>query len=393
MRIAASSPWTLSDQFEAAGRRPSGFDYLRISLALTIILFHAPLICGGEPIVERLLFGPLRPATFFLVPSFFALSGFLIAGSLERNPLPTFFTLRALRIVPALAAEVLISAVIIGAIFTTLPLENYYTSSGFWAYFQNMVGLVHYRLPGVFLDHPLANNVNGQLWTIPIELECYVVLGVLTLLGITQRTRLLLILTVLVVLAIALRHLYNSNPPPRLNLAPGRMLIITTLFAVWMYKARRSIPFSWPLFWVSLVLTVALLRLMSNLVYMAALPITYVTVFLGLLNPPKSRLLTSGDYSYALYLYSFPIQQSLVALFPWGRNWFLNFIAGIALSSVCAFLSWHLLESKVMGARKTVVPMVERVAAWFLRRRDQSPLVSKPPRLKSSASAKTITHP
>jgi peptidoglycan/LPS O-acetylase OafA/YrhL len=363
MKVRVPTAIMLSDQFERANRRPSGFDYLRTALAIVIILFHAPIICSGPPIIPWLLGGPLRPIVYFLVPSFFALSGFLIAGSLERNPLPAFFTLRALRIVPALAAEVLISAVIIGAFFTTLPLSDYYTSRGFWAYFLNMVGYVHFKLPGVFLDLPLSDNVNGQLWTIPFELECYVVLGVLTLLGIAQRARLLFWLAVAFVLAITFWPLVSGVPHPRFNVAPGRMLIAVTLFGVWMYKARRSIPFSWPLFWVSLVLTGMMLAT-TSLIYVATLPLAYVTVFLGLLNPRRSRVLASGDYSYALYLYSFPIQQSLVALFPWAQNWLLNFVAGIALSGVCAYLSWHFLESKVLAARKTVVPQVERAARW-----------------------------
>ena len=244
MKTSAPVAFTLGDQYERAKRRPSGFDYLRIALAVTIILFHAPIVCSGTDMIRWLVGGPFRPVTFFLVPSFFALSGFLIAGSLERNPLPTFFALRALRIVPALAVEVFLSAVVIGACFTTLPLSEYFTSAGFWAYFQNIVGNVHMTLPGVFIDLPMPNNVNGQLWTIPFELDCYLVLGVLTLLGITHRPRRLVWTTAALVLAITFWPLVSGVPHPRFNVAPGRMLITVTLFAVWMFKVRHSIPFS-----------------------------------------------------------------------------------------------------------------------------------------------------
>ena len=44
-----------------------------------------------------------RPFIHMILPMFFALSGFLVAGSLERSrTLVQFFGLRALRIVPAL---------------------------------------------------------------------------------------------------------------------------------------------------------------------------------------------------------------------------------------------------------------------------------------------------
>ena len=102
----------------------------------------------------------------------------------------------------------------------------------------------------------------------------------------------------------------------------------------------------------------------TELIYIATLPIAYVTIFLGLLNPRRSRLLASGDYSYALYLYSLPIQQSLVATFSWGDEWVLNFGVGIAISGACAYVSWHFVESRVLAARRQLVPKVEQVARW-----------------------------
>jgi peptidoglycan/LPS O-acetylase OafA/YrhL len=54
---------------------------------------------------------------------FFALSGFLVAGSPERSKtLLTFLGLRAIRIYPALGVEVVLSALLIGTAVTTLPL-------------------------------------------------------------------------------------------------------------------------------------------------------------------------------------------------------------------------------------------------------------------------------
>ena len=71
---------------------------------------------------------------------FFALSGFLVTGSLGRTRLHQFVTLRVIRLIPALAVEITLSAVIIGLIFTTLPASEYLTSKGFYAYFLNIVG-------------------------------------------------------------------------------------------------------------------------------------------------------------------------------------------------------------------------------------------------------------
>jgi peptidoglycan/LPS O-acetylase OafA/YrhL len=87
----------------------------------------------------------------FMVPAFFALSGFLVTGSaLRLRATAPFLTFRVLRILPALLVEVTLSALILGALFTTLPLKSYFSDPQFFRYFGNIVGLITFHLPGVF---------------------------------------------------------------------------------------------------------------------------------------------------------------------------------------------------------------------------------------------------
>jgi peptidoglycan/LPS O-acetylase OafA/YrhL len=110
-----------------------------------------------------------------ILPMFFALSGFLVTGSLFRTrTLTEFIALRLLRLVPALAVEVTLSAVVLGALFTSLPIGQYFSDPAFWKYFLNIAGRIHYSLPGVFQDNPIP-IVNISLWTIPYELEWYLI--------------------------------------------------------------------------------------------------------------------------------------------------------------------------------------------------------------------------
>jgi peptidoglycan/LPS O-acetylase OafA/YrhL len=123
-----------------------------------------------------------------VLPMFFALSGFLVAGSLERSKtLIMFLGLRILRIVPALSVEVLLSAFIPGPLLTTYPLTAYFSDTRFFAYFLNILGDIHYTLPGLFLSNPRPETVNLQLWTVPFELGCYIVLVFISLVGVFKR--------------------------------------------------------------------------------------------------------------------------------------------------------------------------------------------------------------
>ena len=67
-------------------------------------------------------------------------------------------------------------ALILGTLLTTLPLGEYFAHPMLHSYFLNIIGDIHYFLPGVFDQNP-SHRVNGQLWTIPFELECYIVLA------------------------------------------------------------------------------------------------------------------------------------------------------------------------------------------------------------------------
>ncbi len=300
--------------------------------------------------------GPPRPSIYFILPSFFALSGFLVAGSLERNKIPEFLTLRIMRIFPALAVEVTLSALIIGPILTTVQWREYFYSDIFLAYFLNMVGDIHYQLPGVFDTLPTPRFVNAQLWTIPYELACCTAIVVLALLGIAKRPIWLFVITFTGVLVITfLPQLGLWDLPPYGPL--GGLLVFSFLFGVSLYAMRRHVALSLSLFLMSaLAYWVFVTNL--NFIYLSTLPAAYITVFLGLQDPPKTLFIRGADYSYGIYLYGFPLQQTIVYLFPSFRIWYVNALSSVALALVSAYLSWTLVESRVLSKRKLIVSFV-----------------------------------
>ena len=133
---------------------------------------------------DHQLTGLGRPITLSYLPMFFALSGFLVTGSaLRTGRLIPFLGLRVLRLLPALLVEVTLSAIILGATFTQLPLSEYYASPMFWSYFLNIVGDIHLFLPEVFNNNN-TDIVNSNLWTLPWELQCYIVMSVMIVTGV-----------------------------------------------------------------------------------------------------------------------------------------------------------------------------------------------------------------
>lgn len=348
--------YTMQSQLSFVRNRPTGFDYLRLTLALSIIVWHSVTICYG-PLAEAYFWtGPPRPIIYLLLPSFFALSGFLVAGSLERNNILEFLTLRITRIFPALAVEVLMSALVIGPLLTTVTWRNYFSSYEFRSYFLNLLGNIHYFLPGLFIENPTPKYVNAQLWTIPIELYCYVFLTAAAICGVIKIRNGLLFGTLSIVMMLTFGAQFKLIPLPPFSPDVG-FLTISFLFGVSLYVMRREVVYSWFMFSVSAAMYL-ILCMNQHFIYLSALPLAYAIIFLGLQNPKKTTFIKGADYSYGVYLYGFPLQQAVCYLFPSHRFWYVNAGSGVALALVCAYLSWTFVESKVLNHRMSIVAFV-----------------------------------
>lgn len=340
---------------------------MRIVLSASIVCWHSIVTSYGDAAQTAVMNGWPKPFIAMLLPCFFALSGFLVGGSLERcKTIGMFLGLRAIRIYPALAVESLISALLVGPVLTTLPITDYVLSPTFHSYFLNILGIPHYLLPGVFESNPLA-KVNGQLWTVPFELECYVALAVLAVIGVVKSRR-LLALAILGYMAlyaamVVIRH-GSSELTALVAVLPGNLLVVSFLTGVLIYRCRDWIVWDWRLATLTLVAALALVWVPLGK-FATAILLSYPTVYFGLCNPKKISVLKGADYSYGVFLYGFCIQQVFVSLGPWTHHWWLNIAVCLPTATLVAALSWHFVEKPALGWRKQLVA----VENWWLSRR------------------------
>lgn len=341
-----------------------GFDFVRVFLALGIAAWHAIQIAQGN--LNSVHATPLWFIDYSFVTMFFALSGFLVAGSSLRLSLPNFLINRALRIIPALAVEILFSALLLGTIFTTLSLKKYFSSLAFWHYMTNIVGAVNYYLPGVFENNP-NDRVNAVLWTVPYEIGCYIILAALIALGLLRRPAFVALVTailLLLALAVDLSSVLETASLPAqrtlifLFLDSGAKLWPVFLMGVVAYLWRARIPYHAGLFFGAVGVCVTL-SVVGNItwfgkpfLHIIALPcLVYIVVFLGLTPIPRLPLFHRGDYSYGIYLYHWPLMQAILAAFPGTSALSLFAVMVPALTAFSAF-SWHLIEKPILAQRR-----------------------------------------
>jgi peptidoglycan/LPS O-acetylase OafA/YrhL len=369
---------SISVRMEAVKAHSTGFDYLRILLSTAVLFIHSKTFTLGADVqtFKSLVDSTVRvgmfsvahppiyqPVLWAVVPAFFALSGFLVSGSLHRSKTTIgFLSLRALRIFPALSVESLLAMLVLGPLVTSFPLASYFSDPLFREYPLNIIGDIHYFLPGVFLDNPVPRVVNLQLWTIPAEMNCYLFLAAVLLLQLAHWRLTVPLITVMTFVCLLGMQTLGIYAPADWSAGDGRVqvetLVLAFMVGVCLFELKDKIPLRADLFVLSAVLSYVLLW-GGTMQYLAMIPIAYGTIFVGLSNFRKTLVYRTSDYSYGVYLYGLPLQQLIVYLFPGNKNWLLSFAIAYALSLVFAAASWHLIESRVMAKKKVVVDAAE----------------------------------
>ena len=341
--------------------RSHGFDLIRIIAALMVLVGHT-FVLSRQPDP-----GFLDSSISTIgVKIFFITSGYLVSISWFADPSPIrFASRRLLRIMPGLAGVIILTVLILGPLLSSKPLLAYFGDRWTWFYLWNVALYPVYSLPGMFLDNPYPFAVNGSLWSLPVEVLMYALLPFAIGQG-RKRARWALPL-IACVASVAAIWCMRWGPPVVLPVFYGTA--ISPLLEVSCYFAIGSVwaLFGWqqfarPVVAVALLATAAwlapmlipleLLPTVSELALMVLLP--FVVISCGVQRFAWfDRPAAFGDISYGLYLYAFPVQQSILAL-SHGQLGVLAVTAiAVPITAVCAALSWRLIERSAMALKPT----------------------------------------
>ena len=294
------------------------------------------------------------------VDAFFVVSGFLVTKSFCSKDFRHFVWARIVRIYPALWVSSLLFVLVAGLFLSPLPTFE------FWSRHDTLLYLVKNAtmFPGVgdetqlpFAFDAFHTDFNSSLWTLPHELQMYMLLS---LLGVMGALRLPLILvSVACVGAIA----FASNLIGWFHLmGVDRARFIFMFFCgASFYLLRERVRMSGICAFACFVALVATAFVTRNheihrLMLAAVLP--FLTLWLGFVPGGYIRRFNHvGDYSYGVYILACPIQFFLAdrytGLSPWGL-----FAFSMIIVLPMAIISWHCLESRALH-----VPMPQAIAS------------------------------
>lgn len=343
----------------------NNFDFLRLLFALMVIFTHSIHVAdyGAEDFLGNAT--NLQVSISYIgVRGFFVISGYLIYQSLVRSKdLIDYYWKRVLRLFPALFVMLVLCLLLGPFVYeSTIP---YWQNHQVLTYLPNNMALylVQHQVNGVF-SHNYSKAVNGSLWTICYEFTCY--MGLSVFIFVRKWANLSKVLLVLAFLTVALGTIFFENELDEhaFFISFGRLFGLAayflggTMLAVFKFEKFKYIPAA--VIISAVVMTVAvILGIFHKGFNFAFLP--FFVIGLGVQSTPGLNTIGEkiGDLSYGLYIYGFPVQQTLEYFYR--PSIFAMVVWSMLITSVLAFASWHLVEKRALKWKKY------RPTAWIER--------------------------
>jgi len=337
--------------------RNNNFNLLRILATVAVLVSHSYPISLGPGTPEPLDLVLDMSLGTLAVLSFFAISGYFISQSFDNSgSVVDFGIARVLRIYPGLLAVLVLTAFALGPVFTKADLMLYFSDRKTLLYIPRNLLLwpLQYELPGVFGDNAYPGAINGSLWTLAYEVACYVMVAVVGIFGLAPNLRRFAgFLIVYAVCYIAAFPLLRSNYSHLTILQNIHLLALPFVIGMALFQFRQHVPLRLPI--------LAVLCAASAISYQSpwfhelfVLAWSYGIFYFGFLKCQPLQIYNRlGDYSYGMYIYAFPIQQIIAALYKECTPLIMMMLS-LPLTLFFAVLSWHGIEKRTLAQKSAV---------------------------------------
>jgi len=337
-------------------RRVNNFDALRFVLATAVIWSHC-YVLAGRPMDPVFALTRQIDAGSLAVQAFFVLSGFLITQSWDGDPhLRNFAIKRALRLVPAMIAALVFGALIVGPLVCSVTSAQYLLAPSTWAHFGGVLFNRYLASPLLFGGNPVAHQLNASLWSLRYEILCY---GVVAVVGAWAGSRRWTIVSPLLLAGgLAGGSVLAWLGAPIEGIPATLAWLVACFFAgSTLYALRRHIPFS-PLLAAAAAAALLAGALVGGLRFIFPLAGTYLLLFLACWRAlPLQGFGRYGDFSYGLYVFAYPLQQSIVRVTGPGVSIPAFFGLAFGTTLALAMLSWRFIEAPSLARKPRRAPV------------------------------------
>lgn len=332
--------------------RSNNFDFLRLIFASFVVISHSYALSGAPhgDLLSQLTNGQME-FSYLGVHGFFIISGYLIFKSLLRcKGLPDFYWKRLLRLFPALLVVLFLTVLLAPAVYeSTVP---YLQNKSVYTYIPQNITLFFRQkgIDGVFENNPYKHSINGSLWTICYEFSMYVMVSLLFFIREKTFVKTVVILLFISSFLLSLFHPYFLHGLfMKMELGSNHFYNLMCFFVGGMIMTYLNTNKRTENILIILSFAVLIASVYLNInQYTCYITLPLLVILLG---KSSTRYLnkvgdTIGDTSYGIYIYSFPIQQTLMYFFKLDTA--MLFIISLPLSILLGYVSWHLIEKKAL---------------------------------------------
>lgn len=331
---------------------------MRLVLAGTVAVWHAFAV--AQPYVgfytEPGLKG-LSPS-YLAVNAFFILSGMLIARSALRGDLIRYAVSRALRLYPALVALMVCGTVF--ALALQLGRPDMADGPGSWQFPLRslLFADASNNFPGLFAENP-RGEFSLSLWTLRYEAAAYIAMPVAIALGFLKGP--LRAWGLWAAMALLFAYL-EPHPEYPAILYEGARLGSAFLLGAAIYLSRDWL---FPVRLETLVIALGLAGLAwPTFLFEPAADLVLAWALMALCfapaKGPLKALTRMPDWSYGLYIWHWPVFQSLKMAAPEAGPGLLLGL-GLPVALLIAAASWTLVERPALAGK-------DRATAWVRAR-------------------------
>ena len=205
----------------------------------------------------------------------------------------------------------------------------------------------------MFESVPLKGEFNGSLWTMPVEVRMYLYLAAIWVaLAVMPAPRIKAMRFVLPISAGALLAIVLSAAVDRRRLQRREHSRLHVPLRIEPVPVARS-DFRWVLGCSSAFSRRSALASFDKTVFSVVYVACLAPLVLHLVYVPGGRIRAFndwGDYSYGVYIYAFPVQQTLAFLFP-AMTLGAMMASSAVVSVAIAILSWKLIEERALALK------------------------------------------
>jgi peptidoglycan/LPS O-acetylase OafA/YrhL len=334
--------------------RNNAFDLIRHFAALLVLFSHHFAL---SKLPEPMFLG-WQAYGFVGVVIFFSISGFVMPASFHNSPdFIGFMGKRFRRIFPGLIVCTFIINYVIGPLFTNESAIHYLKQPSTFENFLKWSVFIGEPIPGVFSDFLRPNEIDGSLWTLPVEFMCYVIFGIV--LSFSKTTKAVLVLFIASCIATAAfshsgaNYWFFSVPMDYLALQGIAFTMGALMSMTYPSWSRARIPIA-----LLSIAGIVLFRHRPEMPIIGTACLAVLTIVIG--TSFKDKIIRGRfDISYGMYIYAFLIQQLVINLTKAG--FWPSMAISIALTILAGYLSYRYVEKPFLRKH----PSPERTPEQF----------------------------